>query len=103
MFFKEYLTSLKGGPPEQHHALSTFLLIIGAVFAGYTAVNFPPEFLELFSHPLGQFIVFIILGFGLYKKVNKFFIIYDSIIYVIVLQLMLYLSKMYYNKNNDDL
>ena len=82
-FINEYLTSIKGGPPEQHHAISTFLLIIGAVFAGYTAVNFPPELLELCSHPLGQFIIFVVLGFGLYKNVNKMFIIYDSIIYYI--------------------
>ena len=62
LYFKEYLTSIKGGPPKQHHAISTFLLIIGAVFAGYTAVNFPPELLELSSHPLGQFFIFMILG-----------------------------------------
>ncbi len=101
LYFKEYLTSIKGGPPEQHDAISTFLLIIGAVFAGYTAVNFPPELLELSSYPLGQFFIFMILGLGLYKKVNKIFIIYDSIIYVIILQLMLYLSKLYYKKREE--
>ncbi len=100
-----YIKSLSGGPPEEHNAFKTFLLIIGAVFAGYTASQFPPKFLLFFSTPLGQFSIFMILGLGLYQTKNIEFVVYDSIFYVILLQLLQYISKEIFdeqqkNKNN---
>ena len=105
MQINKYIKSLQGGPPEEHHAFKTFLLIIGAVFAGYTASNFPPQFLLFFATPLGQFVTFMILGLGLYQTKNLEFVVYDSIIYVILLQILQYISKEIYkeqNKGEDD-
>ena len=93
MPLNNYIKSLQGGPPEEHHAFKTFLLIIGAVFAGYTASQFPPKFLLFFSTPLGQFITFMILGLGLYQTKNFEFVVYDSIVFVILLQMLQYISK----------
>ena len=101
-----YIKSLSGGPPEEHNAFKTFLLIIGAVFAGYTASQFPPKFLLFFSTPLGQFSIFMILGLGLYQTKNIEFVVYDSILYVILLQILQYISKEIYEeqktKNDKD-
>ena len=104
MPLNNYVKSLQGGPPEEHHAFKTFLLIIGAVFAGYTASQFPPQFLLFFATPLGQFITFMILGLGLYQTKNIEFVVYDSILYVIVLQMLQYISKEIYEeqKNKND-
>ena len=106
MPLNNYIKSLQGGPPEEHHAFKTFLLIMGAVFAGYTASQFPPKFLLFFSTPLGQFSIFMILGLGLYQTKNIEFVVYDSILYVILLQLLQYISKEIYEeqktKNDKD-
>jgi len=106
MPLNNYIKSLQGGPPEEHHAFKTFLLIVGAVFAGYTASQFPPKFLLFFSTPLGQFSIFMILGLGLYQTKNIEFVVYDSILYVILLQILQYISKEIYEeqktKNDKD-
>ena len=101
MPLNNYIKSLQGGPPEEHHAFKTFLLIMGAVFAGYTASQFPPKFLLFFSTPLGQFITFMILGLGLYQTKNIEFVVYDSILYVILLQILQYISKEIYEEQKD--
>ena len=102
MPINNYIKSLKGGPPEEHHAFKTFLLIVGAVFAGYTASQFPPKFLIFFSTPLGQFVIFMILGLGLYQTKNIEFVVYDSILYVILLQMLQYISKEIYEEQKDE-
>ena len=60
--FRQYLRSLSGGPPATHRFDSTFLLMVGSVFAGYTATAFPEKFLKNFEHPIVQFLIFYILG-----------------------------------------
>ena len=102
MAINNYIKSLHGEPPEEHNAIKTFLLIIGAVFSGYTASQFPPEFLSLFATPFGQFIIFMILGLGYYSYKNLEFIIYDSILYVIMLQILLFISKEIYKNENGN-
>ena len=101
MPLNNYVKSLQGGPPEEHHAIKTFFLIIGAVFAGYTASKFPPQFLLFFATPLGQFVTFMILGLGLYQTKNLEFVIYDSILYVILLQILQYISKEIYEEQSE--
>jgi hypothetical protein len=100
MPINNYIDSLQGGPPGEHNAFKTFLLIIGAVFSGYTASQFPPQFLIFFSTPLGQFITFMILGLGLYQTKNIEFVVYDSILFVILLQMLLYISNEIYEEQN---
>ena len=50
-----------GSKYPKHNVKAALQLVIGAVFAGYTATQFPPEFLKLFERPLAQFMIFFLL------------------------------------------
>lgn len=102
--FRQYANSLMGGPPASHRFDSTFLLMTGAVFAGYTATAFPPQFLEKFENPLVQFIVFYILGLSTStsKDSIKLLVIGDAFVTTLLLQLSIYLVNYYYGVNGNE-
>ena len=103
---KKYFISLSGGPPAYHRADSTLLLMVGSVFAGYTATAFPDKFLKKFENPILQFVVFLILGLStsLNGSNVKLYVIGDAIITTIIFQILIYISKKYADnqENSED-
>jgi hypothetical protein len=84
-------------------SLSIGLLMIFTSFVGgYMISDFPRKFLDLFNHPFGQFIAFIainIIARYQNKSFNMTYIIIESIISVILLQLFKFIVfSIYKNK-----
>jgi len=104
MLFK-YLESLGGGPPASHTVRQGAQLILGAVFAGYTATAFPPQFLKLFETPLMQLFIFFILFYQNYwnqKGFPKWYIVLDAVLFTAFLQGAIYLARKYYSENESE-
>ena len=96
---RQYFRSLSGGPPASHRFDSTFLLMVGSVFAGYTATAFPEQFLKKFEHPIIQFIIFYILALSTStsKDSIKILAIGDALLTTILFQSSVYLANKYYD------
>jgi len=101
---RQYLRSLSGGPPSSHRFDSTFLLMVGSVFAGYTATAFPEKFLKKFEHPIIQFIIFYILALSTStsKDSIKILAIGDALLTTLIFQSAVYLANKYYNDNDKE-
>lgn len=100
-YFNSFL-NVKSSYPS-HNINLALQLVIGAVFAGYTATAFPPDFLKLFEHPIAQFLIFFLL-FNSIERVKGFprtFIFIDALIFTIFIQIAIRLIKGYY-KNKDE-
>jgi hypothetical protein len=112
----KYLVSLSGGPPSEHRFDNTLCLMIGAVFAGYTATALHPEFLKEFEHPLIQFLVFYIIGissyggnvppggwgWGPFKTLWAGpYVFLDAILTVVAFQTLVYITNYYYDYKNQ--
>ena len=100
-YFNSFL-NVKSSYPS-HNINLALQLVIGAVFAGYTATAFPPDFLKLFEHPIAQFFIFFLL-FNTVERINGFpriFIIIDALMFTIFIQIAIRLIKEYY-KNKDE-
>jgi hypothetical protein len=94
----EWLRSLKSRAKTQNSFLFKDLLTtLGFVLSGYMISGFPKEFLDLFQSPVGQFIVFFIINYGLYaedgNKRPMREIVMESFLDMFVLQLMFGLVK----------
>ena len=101
----QYLGSLAGGPPASHTVRKGAQLILGSVFAGYTATAFPPEFLKLFEHPLLQFFIFFILFYQNYwnqQGFPKWYIMLDAALFTAFLQTSIYVTRKFYSKNESE-
>lgn len=111
-----YLVSLMGGKPAGHRFDNTIFLMIGAVFAGYTATKLHPDFLKEFEHPLIQFLVFYIIGisshggtvppggwgWGPFKVIwGGPFVFYDAILTTFMFQLLVYVTNTYYESKEQ--
>jgi len=84
------------------------LLVIFTSFAGgYMVSDFPKEFLNIFKHPIGQFFVFICINTMSYSFDESYtmetmnWIIVESIISVIILQLIKYILYKIYGSSNE--
>mgnify|MGYP000123770583 CR=1 FL=1 len=112
-----YIKSLLGGRPFSHRADQTFFLIVGAVFAGYTAKSLHIDFLKNFENPFIQFLIFYMIGISSYSgkmppggwgfagwKVLWAgpYVFFDSLFAVILFQLLVYISHYYYEKKNEE-
>jgi len=112
-----YFRSLSGGNPPTHRFDNTFFLMIGAVFAGYTATVLHPDFLKEFENPLIQFIVFYIIGISSYGgkvppggfglgPLKVFwagpYVFYDAILTTAMFQLLVYVTNYYYGKKEAE-
>ena len=74
------------------------IMILSSIVGGYMVSDFPKEFLNLFTTPIGQFIAFIIINLAFYmdKNVSFEYIILESLIYMIILQVMKFvINKIY--------
>ena len=80
--FGKYIKSLAGGPPASHSVRQAMQLILGAVFAGYTATALPAGFLKLFEHPVVQF--------------GTFFLLFNQIIFIHLLQHLFFFISLIY-------
>ena len=96
-----------GSKFPNHNIKASLQLVIGAVFAGYTATAFPPEFLKLFEHPVAQFFIFFLL-FNSMEHVPGFptiFVVVDAVLFTIMIQIVLRIVREMYkkkeNENND--
>lgn len=92
-----------GSKFPNHNIKSSLQLVIGAVFAGYTATAFPPEFLKIFEHPLAQFFIFFLL-FNSKQYSPGFpmiFVVIDSVLFTIMIQIVLRIVKNLYKKNEQ--
>lgn len=81
---------------------NTPLIVFAAFAAGYTISDFHPNFLRLFTSPIGQFIVYFIILFTMYKDDKTFTIldiVIETTIYVIIVQAFKYIVTTYYFKN----
>lgn len=85
---------------RKHNIFHILIYFLGSVFVGYTATAFPSKFLMKFEHPFYQFLIFWALGLVLFYEDlphGGWFLIFDSIMFVGVLQLMLYFAKKFSN------
>ena len=113
----DYLNSISGGKPDSHRFDNTILLMVAAVFAGYTATALPADFLKLFESPIVQFIVFYIIGITSYgggmppggKGFGPFkvfwagpYVFLDAILVVCIMQLAVFLLRKWYKEDEDD-
>ena len=92
-----------GSKFPNHNIKSSLQLVIGAVFAGYTATAFPPEFLKIFEHPLAQFFIFFLL-FNSNEYSPGFpmiFVVIDAVLFTIMIQIVLKIVKELYKKNEQ--
>ena len=95
----KYYQSLAGGPPSSHTVRQAIQLIIGAVFAGYTATALPPKFLKLFEKPVYQFLIFLVLFNQNYWNETGFprwYMFMDAFLSTFALQLLIYVTKKFY-------
>lgn len=78
------------------------LIFLLAGFAGgYTVMNFPKEFLQFFSTPVGRFIAFLSLLYVYYKDdihVTFADMVLESITFVLILELLGLVLNYIYNK-----
>ena len=108
----DYIKSLVGNGPKNHRADSVFFLILGAVFAGYTATNIHVDFLKNFENPFIQLVVFYAIGISSYggkKPPGSWgiggwkviwagpYVFFDALFAVIIFQFLSYISNSYYN------
>lgn len=104
-FLSRYAKSLSGGPPASHTVRQGALLILGAVFAGYTATAFPPQFLKLFEKPWMQYIVFLVLFSSNYwgeSSLPKMYVFLDALLFTILLQMAIHFAKKAYKTEDSD-
>lgn len=109
----KYLISLSGGPPKEHRFDNTLFLMLGAVFAGYTATALHPEFLKEFESPLIQFVLFYMIGISSYGGqvppggfgIGPFktlwagpYVFLDALLTMIAFQTLVYVTNYYYGK-----
>ena len=100
----KYAKSLAGGPPSAHTVRQSAQLILGAVFAGYTATAFPPKFLKMFEKPWAQFLVFLVLFNQSYWNETGFprwYALLDALIFTVLLQTAIYFAKKAYPSEEE--
>ena len=76
------------------------VVLLSGFVGGYTVMNFPTEFLKLFSTPIGQFIALLTILYIYYKDdtdITFLNIVYESLLYVVVLQLLAVILNFIYN------
>ena len=92
--------------PNNHHIVNIIALVVGSVFAGYTATAFPEKFLKLFEFWPVQLAVFFVLSFStLQSPITRGkikFTIYDSILMLVLFNLILYILRMIYKKEESN-
>ena len=73
------------------------LLILTSFAGGYMVSDFPKEFLNVFKHPIIQFFIFLCMNYILkYENEPIIYILLESLISVLLLQLLKYtLNKIY--------
>ena len=77
------------------------IFLLAGFGGGYTVMNFPKEFLQFFSTPLGRFIIFFSLLYIYYKNdihVTFTDIVFESITFVLILELLGLVLNYIYNK-----
>lgn len=81
--------------------IPTLILIMSAFAGGYTVSDYPKEFLNLFTTPIGQFLVFYSILYIVYIEnpdVKFYDLILESLIAVFIIQFVkLILFKIYKN------
>jgi thiol-disulfide isomerase/thioredoxin len=104
-FLSRYAKSLAGGPPASHTVRQGALLVLGAVFAGYTATAFPPQFLKLFEKPWMQYIIFLVLFSSNYwgeSGLPKLYVFLDALLFTVLLQVAIHFSKKAYQQEDSN-
>ena len=77
-------------------------LIIGAVLAGYTAQSIPAHYMSWTAHPLGQFFIYYLLFNQSHsEKIPRMWIVIDSIIFTLIINLFLYGIKRHHEYNKE--
>ena len=74
---------------NQPQVVQPLVLIIAAFTGGYTVADYPKEFLDLFTNPIGQFLIFYIVLYIAYygnDQVKQYDLILESLIGVLVIQ-----------------
>ena len=78
-----------GQPFKYENLFEALLLLFSTVIAGYTIMDFPPEILEAFTTPVGQFFAFFAINYVMYADepdVTLLGMVRESIWFVIILQ-----------------
>lgn len=87
--------------PNKRNVINPLAFLFSAVIGGYTIMNYPQEFLKLFSTPIGRCIAFFPILYIYYKDekdVSLLDIVYECILYVIILELLGIILNFAYNK-----
>ncbi len=89
---------------KKSHAdnLNVFLLSFTAFAAGYTVADFHEKFLDFFTTPLGQFIVYYIILHTVYvgdPEVTTNDLITEALIYVLILQVLKLVIQKYHSNS----
>lgn len=77
------------------------LIVFTAFTAGYTISHFHPDFLHYLGTPVGQFIIYYIILYSLYRNdqtVSNLDIIIETTIYVIFIQVLKYIINWYFTR-----
>lgn len=73
-------------------------VIMSAFLGGYTVSDFPQQFLQLFVHPIMQFLVFLTLLYLFYSSQGIIWkkLIFDACAIVLFIQLLKFILTNYY-------
>ena len=84
---------------NQSQVVQPLALIIAAFAGGYTVADYPKDFLDLFTNPIGQFIIFYIILYIAYygnPQVKQYDLIIEALLGVLIIQsTKLVLRKIY--------
>ena len=73
--------------------------VVGGIAAGYMVSHFPPSSLEWTTHPIGQFMIFLLMMFGYhgFTLSNNYVYLYvvEAIIMTFILQVLHHLAIKY--------
>ena len=87
--------------PNKRTIVIPLAFLFSTVIGGYTIKNFPQEFFQFFATPIGRFIAFFPILYIYYKDekdVSLVDILYECILFVIILELLGLILNFMYNK-----
>ena len=77
------------------------IILCSSFIGGYMVADFPKQFLDIFTTPIGQFIAIFIINLAIHKKYNSFilfWVIIECVISVFFLQSLKYILRSIYSK-----
>lgn len=89
-------------PPYNHNIVNLTALVLGSIFAGYTATAMDPDFLLLFETWPVQLVIFLIMSFSTLShpitRGKLKFVLLDAVFALIVFRIVMYSVNNYYKK-----